>query len=333
MKKNRIESFFREVLQFLLSIPFKLWIEVALLVVLFWMGIDFSQKAQRQYSPVVQRIHFDCNNIRNAQWIDVEAAWDQDLDENVKGPIAGRQYLELNLQAVECADSCTAVPDEVAALTEAPLKYYSSVSVTASGDDWDLSDMPVSDQWALQTEGRAVRVSDSRDGHMHIIEQYSDSRISTAKIVMRGNHIFNDSDTLNPFLSFHLTFEQNEKWLRDSAQGSFTFYYNHSAQDTVLSESYATPIQVISVSPEPDYITPTEIGFTKSFDTILQHGAYVIAEDISKRRSYEIQTFLCSVFLGVVITLFIQTLLAALSDTLEWLNLRKARREQKQIER
>jgi len=321
-----LENGIRKVLNFLLGVPVRIYFEIILVIVLLILGLDLYHEARHQYSPVVQRVHFGDMNIRNSLWIDISAALDDKLDDAFESEVKGNQYVGINIQDVGSVERVNSVPVEVAAMSEKPLLYYTTISVTASGEDWTIK-LPVSDSWQRIDDlwTGLTRVSKSYDGHRYLIENYNNDKLGVINFVIRGNNIFNDTDPKNPYVAFYLTFENGKMLVEDGKSGGVSFYYNHF-QDTSYGKPFSTPIRIVSVSPEPDYMTPTMMSFGNSFDLILENGLYVIAEDLSKKRNYDVQSFLCSVFLGVVITLFVQVLLSLVHDLSDWLNQRNGRR-------
>ena len=68
-------------------------------------------------------------------------------------------------------------------------------------------------------------------------------------------------------------------------------------------------------------------AFSDSFDQILYHGLYFIAEDLSKTKENEVRTFFNSVLMGIYISLFVQFFLGFLHNLSKWLNEREKRRQ------
>ena len=318
-----IEPFIKDNLNTILGVPVKLIIKLVLIALVFSLFQRCSEKARHQYSPVVQKICIDDANWHNADWIDVYAALDDSLDSSIGGAIKGNQFIDVYANIIQLSEEPFSVPSEVSEMTQDSIAHYFTLSISSSGDDFRAGYEKIN-EWQVNAGGYSgiTRVSELENGHKYLLENYSQHGISQANIMIRGNSIFTDKDPNNPFIAFTLTFEDGISLRRkDSKEGMLLFHYNKLPKDN-NSIPYSSPIRMISVFPEPDYITPTSIKFSENFNQILEHGLYIIAEDISKKKKNDVDTFLNSVYMGLLISWLIQLLVGIIKDFSLWLNYR-----------
>lgn len=317
---NSFESFVKRTLNFLLGIPIVAILQMGACVILGFLFNESRKIATHQYTPVVQRIHIDSTNWCGGS-LTITAAYDEQLDDSLKNDSApGCQFLDFNAERIPTLTDSVIAPLEVSKLTKDRLSKYMTLSLSASGSDFKI-DTPNFDKWFINTLlfPGVTRITELEKNHKFFFESYSNNA-HYAKFLIRGNSIFTDTDPRNPYIAFNLTCKA------DVADGGLTFYYNVH-QEGLKTIPYPSPIKLISVFPEPDYITPTEIGFSDSFDQILKHGLYFIAEDLSKTKDNQVRTFFNSVLMGIYISLFVQFFLGFLHNLSKWLNEREKRRQ------
>ena len=320
---NQVEPLINKGLNSVLGIPIKLIVKLILCGVLLALIIRSCCVATHQYVPVVQRIHVDSTNWHGAAWINIQAAIDYELDEKAKEFVPGEQYFEFEAHLIEPSSQSFTVPDEVLSLKTDSIAQYTTLAITASGDDFK-GGYPEMNKWMVEGFSEydgALRVSEINEGHTIFLENYAKSA-ADAKMIIRGNNIFTDSDERNPYIAFHVTFgKEKSSWLGSTNQGTLTFNY-HIGQEDMKDIAYPFPMKLVSVYPEPDVVSPTEIKVSSNFDQLLENGFYFIAEDLSKSQDNAVRTFLNSVLMGVYISFFIQFLIGLVKDFSQWLNIR-----------
>lgn len=315
-----MESVIKKVLNFFLGIPIVVFLQFAACVALGILFNESRKTATHQFTPVVQRIQIDSTNWHGGS-LTITAAYDQNLDESVSNTNApGRQFLDFNAERLPFSPDSVSVPIEVSKLTENRLSKYMTLSLSASGSDFRI-DAPCFHDWFVDGTmfPGVTRISELEKDHWFFIEGYSPQTFF-ARFMIRGNGIFTDDDPRNPYIAFNL------KCNVPVDSEALTFSYNID-QNELKTIPYPSPIKLISVFPEPDYVTPTEIGFNDSFNQILEHGLYFIAEDLSKTKQNQVRTFFNSVLMGVYISLFVQFLIGFFKDLAKWLNEREQRRK------
>jgi len=322
MSKNRSQTEDRNksqmelILDYFLDIPTTIYVKWILLGLLLLVGLCLWKVATRQYSPIVQKIQIAGDNWHSAQAMTLEAFLYYDKEDEKFFNFYGNQFIHYHAApvGVPCADS---VPEEVN--DAVPGDYTMRLSTTVSFSGKDVKPETPLDRWGDWREINAVngasRYVGSNDGHSLTQEIYYDETGSTVDIGIGGMDLFSDTRSSNPYIAFHLQFENI------SGPGWINFYYARNSTDLGIMtkencrKHYAAPLKIVSVYPEPDIVTPTMFSFQTNMDKILQNGLYVILEDLSMKRENERELFISSIFLGVVVSFFVQLLISLIWDT------------------
>lgn len=274
-------------------------------VILFLACVWLYKNATEQFSPEVQRVTIDNKGWGSCSWVGIESSlYHQGIASMAdKG---GGQYFDFqaNVQTREVSSIYVDAPDSL----KSKYKYYTGVAITSSGSNFKCLDY--CDDFWHENDNRyvafdAVRITNV-DNHKYTLDNLTSSEYALVDIAIKGDNIFCESESRNPYIAFHVDFDNVN--LDSEGNGYLSFYYVRDTVD-VSSKPYSSPLNILSVYPEPDYVTPTKIYFEKSIRDVLNTGVYIIAEDLSKKRDQDVRSFMCSVLLGVLIPFIVQLVL------------------------
>jgi len=307
-KISRVEA----ILARILEIPSTIIFKNALLIILCFAAYGLWSVSTRQYSPVVQKIHVEGKNWKSISSFTMDAGLYYTGVEDTASTY-GLQYLHLTTSACGLPITTT-VPEAVTQKFPDRYTHLASASLTVSGEDFQ-ADIPY-DEWG-DWSGRTTvsgpsRLVRSDGGHSLTLENYQKDTSAFLEFFITGRDIFSDVTSSNPYIAYNITFDGF--YLEEDASGWLNFYYSRDTSLWNYSRHFAAPLNIVSVYPEPDIVTPTSFSFETHAREILQNGLYVIMEDLSMKRQNERELFFCSVFLGVVASFIVQLFFSLLKD-------------------
>lgn len=321
---TRTEAF----LNYLLDIPSKIYVKVSLLIVLLIIGIILTSIAVRQYSPVVHKINMKANWNRVDRLIMDAHLFHYEKVGNKKKE-KPQQTLHIS-GTVSDIPAASTVPDEVTTAVPGDYSYYAKTTMSVSGKRICI-DAPVG-RWADLSKEASLsgpaRYTQTKDGHSITLESYKESPSAGIEFVLKGKDIFSKLKGHNPYIAFNLTFDS--AYLSNTGYGWFNFYYGRDTSRNDYSKHLSAPINIVSVYPKPDVVTPSMICFEESLPEILRNGLFIILEDLSMKRRNDRAMFMSSVFLGVVVSFFIQLLVSLISDIRDEKRLKRLGQNKKQ---
>ena len=300
------------VLNYILDIPSKIYVKIFFLIVLLIVGIILTSIAVRQYSPVVHKINMKANWSRVDRLI-MDAHLFYYEKSSKKKREKPQQLLHINGQVSDIPKSAV-IPEEVKAAFPGDYSYYAKTTMSTSGKGFDV-EAPYG-KWADLSKETPVsgpaRYTKAKDGHSITLENYKEDPSAGVEFVLKGKDIFSKLKGHNPYIAFNLTFDR--AYLSNTGHGWFNFYYGRDTSRNDYSKHLSAPINIVSVYPKPDVVTPSMICFEESLPEILRDGLFIILEDLSMKRRNDRAMFMSSVFLGVVVSFFIQLLVSLISD-------------------
>ena len=309
---NRECSWVELVLSWLLDIPTTIKIKWGFLLLLACIGGWLWYLATKQYSPEIHRIHVESDGLGCADALTVYTSlfYTECDEDDVK---YGKQWLDFQASGSSIKE-VSSVPPEVEAVMPGDYTHCVKTTLTVSGEDF-TNEVSVN-QWgdwsnSLFISGPA-RYDLSEDGHSLTLENYKTDSNAKVEYMIYGTDIFSDVTSDNPYIAFDMSFEGIH--LKEGAIGHLNFVYSRDTTKYDYSFHHPAPLQVISVYPEPDFVTPDSFSFESNLDEILEHGLYIILEDLSKKRENDRTMFICSVFLGVVVSFFVQLVISLIKD-------------------
>lgn len=170
-----IEPIVKDYLNISLGVPVKLIIKFVLFVLVLFLLVRSCKTAFHQYSPVVQRVSIDDINWNNADWINIYAVLDTSWERTHEDIAKGHQYIDFTAHAIEHGvKNYVSLPSEAAAMCQDTMGLYTSISLSASGNDFKALYDHI-DEWCDDAFGYAgpTRVSKMENGHKYLVENYS----------------------------------------------------------------------------------------------------------------------------------------------------------------
>lgn len=321
--KNTIEQDSRRTLKevgflkYCFEMPLKLRTKELLLLLLLLLGSILLIVAFWHFTPVVQKIKISNSGKDTIDRVNIEAIlYNAHLDE-ASNPlkIKGKQFFSFSAIVHNDSLDSSALPSYV----PEDYHYHNAISFDASGPCFKLL-YPVGEVMDLNDWGPMTgigKASVENRKHKYRIDSYSNDKTSVIEAAARGNGLFFKGR--NPYIAFHLTFENMT--LPENAKDCYMnmYYDGEGISFEDFTKPYKSPINIVSVFPEPDYYTPTGIIYEKNLPEIFKsHGLYIVLEDYSKKRENDSALFLSSVFLGLVVSLIIQLTVSLMTDFWEW---------------
>ena len=285
--------------------------KVIAILVLFFLGVWLYRNATKQFSPEVQRIKIEKEYWDECDWIEIQSSLFHQKIASMKDA-GGGQYFDFQARIRPSKINSNAVIAPESILNK--YERISKITISSSGRNFECLDYK-DDDWHDNDE--SYLVSDALkftkiSNHSYALESLSNSDVKLIDIAIKGDDIFCESYSRNPYIAFHIDFSDIR--LSKDGQGYLSFDY---VRDTLnLSDKpYSSPLSIINIYPEPDYVSPTRFYYKESFNSVLDNGVYVIAEDLSKKRKQDVRSFMSSVLLGVVISFIVQLIIALVNFT------------------
>jgi hypothetical protein len=308
--KSRVESF----LDGFIEIPSSIRRKVVLLVVMAVVAIGLLLVSFRQYAPVVHKINIKGDNWHSATSLVIDAALYYGGDSWIRSIFLGKQYIHLHTLASDAPD-VSSVPKEVTDAVPGTYTQYMSTTMTLSGRSFRPDrDIKVG-KWGRENEviNGTSRLVWSNGKHSLTQESFFEEETGhgLADMFIRGSDIFSNTRSSNPYIAFHLTFDN----ISFDDSGSFiNFYFTKDQTLEDKSKHYSAPLSIISIDPKPDSMDLDGFSYSTDLGKIVKDGIYVIIEDLGMKRKNDRELFFCSVFLGLVVSYIIQLLVSLILD-------------------
>lgn len=309
--RSRLERSLDDVIEIPTSIRHK----AGWLVFLVIVGVILLLIAQRQYSPVVHKIDIKGDNWHTASNLTIDAGLYYEDDNWLRNLILGKQYIRVFVPGVDAPGS-DEVPKEVVDAFPGNYAGRALTTMTLSGKSFK-PDVRIN-RWVGNEAYNAIpgpsRYLRSNRRHSLTQESYfTDSTSALVDMFVRGRDIFSNTWTTNPYIAFHLTFDDIDF---DGLTSGISFYYSKDKTIDDKSRHYSAPLNFITIDPEPDSrdLNSFAYGSVSSLQKIKEKGIYVIMEDLGVKRKSDRQLFFCSVFLGVVVSFIVQLIISLIWD-------------------
>lgn len=291
---------------------------IVMAIIAIPIGILLWCQATRQYYPEVKKVVLKQNHGPKYSIVRIECTlFSNAMNDGNKSDLSENEAFMAEL-----------VPDDNSLLTEkgdSTFVYDRNSSVYFAGPKGQCYDKDYEpDEPWIETsvipgdKSSKTRLTKINESEYQIESVSTGTGLPAIKPMLIGEEIYNPSKKGNPYIAFHLNLKDIEfSDLDDSDHGGswLTMCYNADFnQETDNTKAYEHPLNIISVFPQPTSITPTEIAFMgKDLERALGGGVYFIAEDISKKRVADRVSFICSIFLGAFLSMFLQLIAAIIT--------------------
>lgn len=299
----------------IIEIPSSIRHKVILLILLIPFGLILLRISQRQYSPIVHKIHINGDNWHTATRLTIDAGLYYEDDCGLRNVFLGKQYIRVVAPGVD-APRIDEVPQDMVDAFPGDYTARALTTITLSGRSYKPN-VRVK-KWVGEEYDGIIRGPSRylRSNRRHSLTQesfFNDSRGASVDMFVRGHDIFSDTRTTNPYIAFHLTFDEID--LEESG-AQISFYYTKDRTIDDKSKHYSAPLNFISIEPKPDTVDLESFGYdsVSSLQMIKEKGIYVIMEDLGVKRKSDRQLFFCSVFLGLVVSFIVQLVVSLIWD-------------------